>query len=433
MNIAFDDDRQVRGLLHAMRQAGSRGDAREVDRLFRQAEEIAPGHPLVASEAAARALRVGNAPAAMVALERLAAEAPSYPEIWFNLALVRRAQNRWPEAIAAFDRVIAIDPHNLGALLEKAQLQEQLGRTRAAAVTYFAALQSVPPRGDLPPPMREKLKRAQDAVDANHRALESFIDGELTELRARHGGASLKRFDRCVDMLLRKREVYRQEPTFMFFPELPAIEFYDRELFPWLADLEAATGDIRAELLDVLAERGTEAIDPYVAGPAGSASTREGLGRWRSYPFWREGVPYPDHQARCPRTMKVLEACPQWDAPGTGPNTMFSLLEAKTRIPPHTGTANTRLVAHLALIVPQSCGFRVGSEQREWREGEAFVFDDTIVHEAWNESDQLRAILIVDVWSPYLSDAERDLVRALSARVGQYYGTLPQEPAAVPA
>lgn len=110
---------------------------------------------------------------------------------------------------------------------------------------------------------------------------------------------------------------------------------------------------------------------------------------------------------------------------------MFSILDPQTRIPPHTGPANTRLVAHLGLVVPESCGFRVGGEHRDWRRGEAFVFDDTIEHEARNNSAQTRAILIVDVWAPSLSAAELQLLRALSSRVCEYYGTMQYEPNAV--
>jgi aspartate beta-hydroxylase len=77
---------------------------------------------------------------------------------------------------------------------------------------------------------------------------------------------------------------------------------------------------------------------------------------------------------------------------------------------------------HLPLIVPDKCGFRVGGEIREWRVGEAFVFDDTIEHEAWNESDAIRAVLIVDVWNPYLTDDERTMVRHLFEALGSRLG-----------
>jgi aspartyl/asparaginyl beta-hydroxylase (cupin superfamily) len=67
------------------------------------------------------------------------------------------------------------------------------------------------------------------------------------------------------------------------------------------------------------------------------------------------------------------------------------------------------------LIVPEGCWFRVGAETRSWRRGEAFVFDDTIEHEAANPSADLRVVLIFDVWHPDLSGAEREAVRGMMA------------------
>jgi aspartyl/asparaginyl beta-hydroxylase (cupin superfamily) len=110
--------------------------------------------------------------------------------------------------------------------------------------------------------------------------------------------------------------------------------------------------------------------------------------------------------------MEALSRADQAAIPGFGPNAMFSLLAPRTRIPPHTGVANTRLVCHLPLIVPEGCWFRVGAETRPWVEGEPFVFDDTMEHEAANDSDALRVVLIFDIWHPDLSSAERDAVAA---------------------
>jgi aspartyl/asparaginyl beta-hydroxylase (cupin superfamily) len=70
-------------------------------------------------------------------------------------------------------------------------------------------------------------------------------------------------------------------------------------------------------------------------------------------------------------------------------------------------------VCHLPLIVPPSCGFRVGASTRQWRVGEAFAFDDTIEHEAWNDSDELRVVLIVDLWQPSLGPEDRIAVKAI--------------------
>jgi aspartate beta-hydroxylase len=96
------------------------------------------------------------------------------------------------------------------------------------------------------------------------------------------------------------------------------------------------------------------------------------------------------------------------------------VLAPKTRIPAHTGVTNTRFIAHLALAVPPGCGFRVGAETREWREGRAWVFDDTFEHEAWNESEVPRIVLIFDVWNSFLTPAERDLVSVVTAGVHEY-------------
>src|SRR3546814_10294056 len=86
------------------------------------------------------------------------------------------------------------------------------------------------------------------------------------------------------------------------------------------------------------------------------------------------------------------------------------MLRPHTRIPPHTGVTNSRAIIHLPLIVPAECGFRVGGETREWVEGRPFAFDDTIEHEAWNDSPAMRAVLIFDVWNPHLTEEEQGIV-----------------------
>src|SRR6202012_5515982 len=111
---------------------------------------------------------------------------------------------------------------------------------------------------------------------------------------------------------------------------------------------------------------------------------------------------------------------------GRAPTVFFSILDPATKIPPHTGVTNTRLTVHLPLIVPPDCGFRVGGTTRKFEPGKAWVFDDTIEHEVWNNSDAPRA----KEWIPNVeyqnSAAERDMVRAATEVVGSYY-QLPAE------
>ena len=123
------------------------------------------------------------------------------------------------------------------------------------------------------------------------------------------------------------------------------------------------------------------------------------------------GKLYEDHRRACPKTAALLDQVPFPLVQNRSPAALFSILQPKTHIPAHTGAGNIRLLCHLPLILPGNCRFRVGSSVLEWKMGEAMVFDDSIEHEAWNDSDQRRAVMIFDIWHPLLSADERDYIR----------------------
>jgi len=424
--IDRNDDRRIRQLIETAAQASASGREEEADQLVRRAEAEAPRHPLVLNETARRLLQNGDAAGAYRLLIQAVGEDSAQTSIWLNLAAALRGLKRAEEEMAAIERALALEPRNCRAMLQKASLQELKGERRAAAMTYRHVLQSVP-AGSLPPQsLRPIFQHAMQFVAANDIELENFIESRLKDLRARYANEPLQRFDRCLQILLRKQPVYRPQPSFMYFPRLPAIEFYERSEFLWLDSIEAATADIRAELITVLQE-GSSVLEPYIDIPSGMPLDQwrelNQSRRWGVYYLWQAGISIPEHIARFPRTVEALEAWPRCEMPGSSPTAVFSILDAKTRIPPHTGVANTRLTVHLPLIVPPGCGFRVGAERREWHPGKAFVFDDTFEHEAWNDSDVARAVLILDIWNPHLTQAEREMVRRVTADVGEFYGT----------
>ncbi len=211
----------------------------------------------------------------------------------------------------------------------------------------------------------------------------------------------------------------------LHYPRLPAIPFFDRALFPWLTELEAATPVIRDELETLLEQSGTENFAPYIEYPPGAPLNQwkelNHSRRWSSFFLWRDGERQDEACARCPRTTEVLESLPMARQSGYAPTAMFSALDANTTIPPHTGSTNTRAIVHLPLVLPGVCRFRVGNVTREWRMNEAWVFDDTIEHEAWNDTPELRVIFIFDVWNPYLSEAERELVAAMMSARAEFH------------
>jgi aspartyl/asparaginyl beta-hydroxylase (cupin superfamily) len=177
-------------------------------------------------------------------------------------------------------------------------------------------------------------------------------------------------------------------------------------------------------LLGILADPPPE-FDAYIQYPAGAPVNQWGelnhSRRWSSYALWLNGTRQEDGCRRCPKTAALLDTLPLMDQPGFAPTVNFSALEPHTHIPPHTGSSNARLLVHLPLILPGPARFRVGNEVRDWRMGEAWVFDDTIEHEAWNDADEMRVILILDVWNPALSSAERQLVTQMQAARNRYY------------
>ncbi len=176
---------------------------------------------------------------------------------------------------------------------------------------------------------------------------------------------------------------------------------------------------------------GQEGLEPYIAYPddvpLDQWTALNNSADWSAFHFYKAGVRIEENCARCPATMDAIGRLPQPVVRSRSPAAMFSILRPRTRIPPHTGVANTRLVLHLPLVVPPGCGFRVGAQTRAWASGEAWVFDDTIDHEAWNDSDQIRAILICDIWQPRLSEAERALVTTVMESIDDFNGAAQDE------
>ena len=81
---------------------------------------------------------------------------------------------------------------------------------------------------------------------------------------------------------------------------------------------------------------------------------------------------------------------------------------------------NTRLICHIPLIVPEECRLRVGNETRAVEFGKAMIFDDSIEHEAWNDSDETRVVLLFEIWRPELSEAERRALTVMYEAISGY-------------
>jgi tetratricopeptide (TPR) repeat protein len=418
-----EEENRLRALVQQSDRAYSSRDLDRATQLLNEAQKIAPQHPLVLNSAAMRALDAGFGLEAAELLQRALAGDDRNPAIWVNLAFAYRLLHRPDDERDAIDRALALEPRHLVALLHKASLTRRTQGARAAARIYANALKTIPAGASLPESLRGGITEAMEAVRTNAAELESHIERRLENVHP--GQPRPSRVDHAIGALLGKRRIYHPQPTELHVPMLPALEFFPREDFPWLDALEAATPVIREEFGRVFAED-QNSLQPYISYPDGVPLDQwQELNRsrkWSAYFLWRDGKPVESNIARCPRTAALLAAAPMHDVRDHAPTAFFSILDAGAHIPAHTGVTNSRVIVHVPLVLPGACRFRVGSQTREWRMNEAWVFDDTIEHEAWNDSAYPRAVLIFDIWNPFLTEAERAVIRKAIPAVAEYYG-----------
>lgn len=412
------DDPHVVQLLRSAQDAQRRGDGAAAARHLEQVLVYQPDHAAALNSLGMLALGRADFVAAEDLFDRAAAADPDAPPLWINLATARRQRGDIEGERKSLQRVLEIDQRHLTANIRLAELHERLGERAQAAHRWggvIAVAETLPER---PQALEALLDHARAYLADVGAQFGGAIDQGLEAARAGLDAAERRRFDACVDAALGRRRIYHNECDGLHFPFLPADEFFDRALFPWLGAIEAKTDIIRAEF-EALMQGGLAGFSPYVemdpGTPANKWSPLDHSLDWSALHLWRHGERIEEACRRCPETAAALEAMPRSHVPGRMPTAFFSVLRPRTHLPAHSGVSNTRAIIHLPLIVPPGCRFRVGGETREWREGEAWAFDDTIEHEAWNDSDEMRAVLIFDTWNPHLTEVEQALLRAFFA------------------
>ncbi len=357
----------------------------------------------------------------------LVAQMPDNIDLMYNLALALHGATELEAALRVLDDCLKLQPDNLYVLLRRGLVLQQAGREEEAGKPFLMALRLSESMdiARLPEDLRFFLHNASGAVRAQ---LDRSISAALQPLVEAHGEAAIARLRKAADMFLGKLPIQlahpKWRPGLFYVPDLPVRRFFEPAEFPWAAQVEAATESVRKELLAVLQDG--EGFAPYVNHPEGSqkARTWKGINRnanWSTLHLFRHGERVEENCRRCPRTAALLESIDLHRVPGYGPEAMFSVLRAKTRIPAHFGSVNGRLVVHLPLIVPPDCGaLRCDDQQRSWEEGKLMIFDDSFEHEAWNDSDSTRVVLIFDAWRPDLTLVEREAFSRILQAAGRY-------------
>lgn len=413
----------------AARRLLEAGRITEAERALQRVLDADPQNGEALAALGEAALRLGDAERALELLHRAALRIPADPAIHHHLGRAHELCADFASAAEAYAAAVRLDPDRFTSRIHLAASLERARRVEAAVIQYKRALDDAQRRGQWldrasTPPLLTPL--VEHAVGTVRRSRHAAFDRLFAPLRARYGHDSLARVERCVRVFLNEEPPEypdpRQRPTFLFFPGLPTRAYFRREIFPWIDSLEAATEAIDAELEPLLhSGRGRERVLADELQEAASLKGADAPPSWTGYYFYRHGMRRDDNCAACPATARALDSLPLCRIREHGPEVHFSVFTAGTHLLPHRGVTNTRIVAHLPLIIPEGdCALNVGGEIHRWQRGRVVAFDDTFDHEAWNRARTTRVVLIFDTWNPHLAEVERAALTELVGAIGDF-------------
>jgi len=168
----------------------------------------------------------------------------------------------------------------------------------------------------------------------------------------------------------------------------------DESALPWTRHVRSQWRRIRDEARAVLAH--LDAIPPLNdISPDHARIANDN--RWKSFFLHGYGQRSEENCRRAPATAALADGIPDLNS------AFFSILAPGAHIPRHKGVTKGLLTWHLGLDVPsqpENCRMRLADELLHWRAGQSFLFDDTYPHEVWNDTGDVRVILLVQVRRP---------------------------------
>ena len=406
---------QISVLADSAKALAKQGNLKDATEIYERVLAAAPYHGRALRFLAARAMENNDIERSIALLERAAQAEPARARTHMNLGVALLHGGDFKAATRALDAALQLNPSLALAVLYKGRVLEARNLPEDALIIYEEAWRDYPGLKQqlmdaaTPEPIRALLQHVAVLV---HDARRASMDAILQDVRARHPGEDMTRLEEfaaiCLGELPRRYADAAQQPAYLYFPGLTPTPFYETGQFPLLRFLEKASAEIRAELEAVIAS--PEGISPYVqidgAPDVGQWSDLNHSLQWSAYHLYKNGRKVEAHCERCPITVAEVDKLPLVAIEDHSPEVFFSILKPGTHIPPHYGLANYKVAVHLPLIVPEDCAIRVGHKTETWTPGQCLVFDDSFRHEAWNESDKARAVLIFEFWNPQLNAAE---------------------------
>lgn len=169
--------------------------------------------------------------------------------------------------------------------------------------------------------------------------------------------------------------------------------FPDPGCFPWIEDLEAESDVIRNEVERLLAD--AESLPPLKN--ISPDHNRIAEPQWKAFFLYGYGYKSELGCDLCPESARAVEQIPGLVS------AFFSILLPGTHIKKHRGPTKSLMVCHLGVKIPmqaEKCRIRVDGEIRPWEQDKVLVLDDTHEHEVWNDTDEIRVVLLIHVRRP---------------------------------
>ncbi|MEM9384069.1 MAG: aspartyl/asparaginyl beta-hydroxylase domain-containing protein [Pseudomonadota bacterium] len=323
-------------------------------------------------------------------------------------------------AVVDYVQAVKIDQANPVPLLFLGYALAAQGLEERAAAAWSLAADRDPRvvnawRGQVREDIAVRSKAAHKGVRQwftrlHERALQAFA--------AAHPEAAVARIEEAVWVQTHDGEVsFRapaQKPHVFYVPALASTAVFSREQAPWLSRLEGAFDAICEEYV-AACELVTGQVRPYLDWKVARSNPLAHLAQsraWAALHLFKQSEPNQRVIAHFPRTLAALRELPLLEVDGQPREVLFSVLAPGQHITPHYGLANTDATVHLPLIVPGDSALRVADVIYPWERGKALAFDDSFIHDSWNNADSERVTLLFEAWHPDLTEQEQRAVQA---------------------
>ncbi|KAM9712772.1 aspartyl/asparaginyl beta-hydroxylase [Menidia menidia] len=415
-------DKTIKGEIDAAEKLRKKGKVEEALKAFEDLVRRFPQSPRArygraqAEDDVAEKLRSNEMLQRAVGSYREAAEMPGATSDLQRAAMRRRADRqqflgRVRGSLATLEHLVQAFPEDVALRNDLGVAHLLLGDNKGAKRVYEEVLRKAPGDGFAKVHYGFILKsenRIAESIPFLREGLESGAPGTDDGRFYFHLGDALQRVG--DDSAYRWYELGHQRGHFASVWQRSLYNVKGLKAQPWWTPTETGY----TELVKAL-ERGWRGIRDEALAVMDRSRGRfvpeeENLretGEWGQYTLWQQGRKAAGACQAVPKTCALMEKFPEATGCKRG-QIKFSVMQPGTHVWPHTGPTNCRLRMHLGLVVPRGgCSLRVTDQTRRWEEGGVLIFDDSFEHEVWQQADSFRLILIVDVWHPELSPAQR--------------------------